>query len=132
MDTCFGDAELEELVVLHAHEWNRAADVIICTFEKNAVLDSLKVDQPRIIVILALYVDGQRLVVEDKKTKSGYVLAASLSRSRIACTALLRAPCTNATFRGGVCSAFRSMLIIGVSPTPPLIKTIGDVAETSM
>jgi len=52
VDMRFGNATPEELVVLHAHEWNRSADVGI--FQEDLVPDLLDVDQTRIVVVLAL------------------------------------------------------------------------------
>ncbi len=67
MDVRFGNAKTEQHVVLHAHERNRSADIIVSIFEEYAVLDPFDVDQARKVVVTSFGVRRQGLVVEDEK-----------------------------------------------------------------
>lgn len=44
IDARFGNPEFAKLIVLHAHERDRSADVIVRVFEENAALELLDVD----------------------------------------------------------------------------------------
>jgi hypothetical protein len=118
--------------VLHPHEGYRPAAVVIGIRQYDLVLVDVDVDETGKIVILALLVLRQRLVVEDECLEARWLATTSRRWSFIACTLLLRAPCTNTTSRPGQRITRLSMLIIGVSPTPPLISTTDVLASTSM